>query len=447
MHWDYDMILGTDLLRKLGIVVDFRAARAYRNSGAEEMPLVLIDQEIDPRKPGIRVELCERTIVRAKTRRLVKVRLVADEDLSGQEGVLHPYHSIGGKRQVLSPRAVARVRDGNCITAIGSNLSNQDVSLAKQTFLGTWHAAKLEDPETAEAAAMRGEAELVVCTFEEEPEDPIARERYLASLAAERAERDARRARLRERIDLDYIRDPRQQERLLDLLEEFYVLFEETEQLGRTDKVYATVDTGSAAPIRTRPHRLSKAERDVVTKEVKKLLDLGLIRPSSSPWAAPVVLVPKKEPDTWRFTIDYRRLNSLLEDSASAFPMPRVDELLDCFAGSAYFSECDARHGYHQLPLRTEADMARTAFVTHDGLYEWVVLPQGLKTAPAIFSQLMSLVLAGLNWVICACFLDDIGVFSKTFDEHLVHLRQVFERLRDAKLQLSAVKEVQICVE
>jgi hypothetical protein len=63
--------------------------------------------------------------------------------------------------------------------------------------------------------------------------------------------------------------------------------------------------------------------------------------------------------------------------------------------------------------------MARTAFVTHDGLYEWVVLPQGLKTASAIFSQLMSLVLAGLNWVICACFLDDIGVFSKTFDEHL----------------------------
>jgi hypothetical protein len=263
--------------------------------------------------------------VRAKTHRLVKVRLVSDEDLSGQEGVLHPYHSLGGKRQVLSPRAVARVREGNRITAIVSNLSNQDVSLAKQTFLGTWHAAKLEDPETAEAAAMRGEAELVVCTFEEEPEDPIARERYIASLAAERAERDARRAKLRERIDLEYIRDPREQERLLDLLEQFYVLFEETEQLGRTDKLHATVDTGSAAPIRTRPHRLSKAERDVVAKEVKKLLDLGLIRPSSSPWAAPVVLVPKKEPDTWRFTIDYRRLNSLLEDSASAFPMPRVD--------------------------------------------------------------------------------------------------------------------------
>ena len=126
------------------------------------------------------------------------------------------------------------------------------------------------------------------------------------------------------------------------------------------------------------------------------MLDKDIIQPSVSPWASPVVLVPKKD-GTLRFCVDYRQLNSIT--SKDAYPLPRIDETLDTLAGSVWFTTLDLISGYWQVEVKPE-DCEKTAFCTKDGLFEFKVMPFGLCNAPATFQRLMDLVLAGSVWSI-----------------------------------------------
>ena len=171
--------------------------------------------------------------------------------------------------------------------------------------------------------------------------------------------------------------------------------------------------------------------------QVQQMLANNVIRPSNSPWASPVVMVRKKD-GSLRFCVDFRQLNAATVKDAH--PLPRIDDLLDTLHGARWFSTLDLKSGYWQVPI-TESDKAKTAFRTSSGqLYEFNQVPFGLCNAPATFSRLMDRVLAGLHWETCLFYLDDIIVFSSTWEEHLARLRQVFERLRHAKLKLGADK-------
>ena len=167
------------------------------------------------------------------------------------------------------------------------------------------------------------------------------------------------------------------------------------------------------------------------------MLYSNVIRPSNSPWASPVVMVRKKD-GSLRFCVDFRQLNAATVKDAH--PLPRIDDLLDALHGAKWFSTLDLKSGYWQVPI-TEQDKAKTAFRTSSGqLFEFNQVPFGLCNAPATFSHLMDRVLAGLHWETCLFYLDDIIVFSSTWEEHLARLREVFERLRHAKLKLGAAK-------
>ena len=148
----------------------------------------------------------------------------------------------------------------------------------------------------------------------------------------------------------------------------------------------------------------------------------GAVRPLYSPWASPVVLVRKKDGNWW-FCIDYRHLNSVT--TKDVYPLPRIEDALSCLEGSQYFSIIDLQFGYWQVEVREE-DRAKTAFITADGLLEFKVMPFGLSNAPSTFQHMMDVMLAGLKWKCCLIYLDDILVFAKTFDEHLLRLGKSF---------------------
>lgn len=169
---------------------------------------------------------------------------------------------------------------------------------------------------------------------------------------------------------------------------------------------------------------------------VESMQEQGVIQPSCSPWASPVVLVPKKD-GTLRFCVDYRRLNAVTKKDV--YPLPRVEDLLSSLGGAKYFTSLDLASGYWQVELDDDARQ-KSAFTTYNGLYEFVRMPFGLCNAPATFQRLMQKVLVGLEWKSCFVYLDDILIASSSLGEHLQHLREVFARLRSANLRLKPKK-------
>jgi hypothetical protein len=197
----------------------------------------------------------------------------------------------------------------------------------------------------------------------------------------------------------------------------------------------ATIQT-DCGPIRQKPYRLPFAKRQCVEQAVQEMLDDGVIRPSDSPWASPVVLVPKKD-GTTRFCVDYRKLNA--HTRKDAHPLPHIQDIFDQLGGATIFSTLDLKSGYWQIPM-AEKDVGKTAFTCHLGLFEFVRMPFGLTNAPAIFQRAMTKALQGLVGKICMVYIDDIVVYSKTPQEHAKHLTQIFERLRQVGLQLKPSK-------
>lgn len=206
--------------------------------------------------------------------------------------------------------------------------------------------------------------------------------------------------------------------------------------LGRTGEVQHTIDTGDAPPIRLRPYRTSPGQREEIDTQITDMLSQNIIQESVSPWAAPVVLVKKKD-GTTRFCVDYRKLNEITKKDS--YPLPRIDDTLDALQGSQIFSTLDLRSGYWQIELHPTAK-EKSAFITHKGLYEFTVLPFGLCNLPSTFQRLMEHVLRGLNWKTCLIYIDDIIIYSQSFEEHLQHLEDVFLRLRQANVKLKPSK-------
>ena len=163
---------------------------------------------------------------------------------------------------------------------------------------------------------------------------------------------------------------------------------------------------------------------------MQELLDKGFIRPSASPWGAPVLFVKKKD-GTLRLCIDYRQLNQVTVKNK--YPLPRIDDLFDQLQGALVFSKIDLRTGYHQLKIKKE-DIPKTVFRTRYGHYEFTVMPFGLTNAPAAFMDLMNGVFKEFLDQSVIVFIDDILVYSKNPKEHEVHLIEVLRTLREHAL-------------
>eukprot|EP00762_Andalucia_godoyi_P008723 ANDGO_04722.mRNA.1 Retrovirus-related Pol polyprotein from transposon 17.6 len=225
-------------------------------------------------------------------------------------------------------------------------------------------------------------------------------------------------------------------EDLVGLCNEFADLFDDMSSKS-ADVIPMTITLKeNASPRAVPPRRLSPENQEVVARQLQDLLQKGIIRPSNSPYASPIVLVRKDGKDP-RLCVDYTQINSCTVDLK--YPLQNAKELLDRMAGKKIFASLDLKSGFHQMPL-DEKSIPLTSFATSHGLFEYTRVPFGLKNAPPFFQRAMNNVLAGLVGNGCEVFIDDIAVYGKDNVEFLRNLRAVFERLRAHNLKLKRAK-------
>ena len=232
---------------------------------------------------------------------------------------------------------------------------------------------------------------------------------------------------------------------LASLLNQYQEIFSCNDQdIGRTRLEVHCIPTGNAAPIRLPPRRAPMHLRGDIEEQIQAMLHQGIVEECSSPWAAPLVIVKKKDGSN-RICVDYRALNQVTEKDGH--PLPRIEDSLDAVAGATIYSTLDMTSGYHQVEV-AEQDRDKTAFVDGRGHHlRYVTMPFGLCNAPATFQRLMEKVLQGLVWDFVVVYLDDVVVFSKTIDDHMTHLQAVFERFKTHNLKLKPRKCALFCTQ
>ena len=221
--------------------------------------------------------------------------------------------------------------------------------------------------------------------------------------------------------------------------------------IGRTQLIEMEIDTGNSVPLAQSPYMLPLKHYDWVRNEIETLEKAGVIERSLSPWASPVIVVPKKsapdEPPHRRLCVDYQKVNALQQEikrtdkgtgCLSLYPLPKIDEMFSKLRGAAVFSTIDLRSGYYHIGLTRES-RAKSAFVVPMGKWQFKHTPFGLSQAPAYFQLLIDKVLMGCGEFAMG-YLDDIIIFSKNKEDHLHHLEEIFSRLQHFGLKMKHEK-------
>ena len=203
---------------------------------------------------------------------------------------------------------------------------------------------------------------------------------------------------------------------------------------NKTNLIVHDVDVGDATPVKQHPYRVNPEKLEVLRSEIKYMLDNDIIEPSSSNWSSPCVLIPKPD-KTFRFCTDYRKVNTFTK--SDSFPIPRIDDLIDRIGDATYITKIDLLSGYWQVPLSDRAKEI-SAFVTPDGLYQYKVMPFGMKNAPATFQRMINNLIADQEN--CNAYIDDVIIYSKDFLHHVKQLRSLFEKLSKANLTVNLNK-------
>jgi len=347
-----------------------------------------------------------------------------------------PFGMEEGKQYVFEPaldnhglKSTTFLIDKDCPCILIKNDTEEKQTISPCMPIGTVAAVEWvtqEEPEVIEAPFQRLKTSEEVDGKEELELPPIY------------TEEEAEKLELPFGVTEDQIHGtPEEKQRLIKLLKQNRDNFVDQDGiLGRTNLAEHTVDTGSAKPIAQRPYRYSPAMISKMKLEIDKMLKIGAIEPSTSAWSSPVVMAQKKNGEV-RFCIDFRAINRLTE--RDVYPMPHVDDLLAKLQKARRFSLGDAFSGFWQFVLN-EADRAKTAFRTPFGLFQFVVMPFGLKNATATFQRGMENMLRDILYLYVMVYVDDLLVFSQCFEVHLDHLQTFFNRLRKANLKLKGSK-------
>ena len=235
---------------------------------------------------------------------------------------------------------------------------------------------------------------------------------------------------------IQHIKDDEQQEKVKHALIQYAKLFDTSKPTIAVTLKSHEINTLNHPPPTSKPYYTTPAKQEAMYKIVQELLSSGLVRPSFSQYSAPALLVPKHD-GSWRMVVDYKKLNNItIKDN---HPLPNMEQAIQILGGGYnFFSKFDLKSGFWQIPIKEE-DKHKTAFVTPDGLFEWNVLPQGLKNSPPSFQRVMVDILSSCR-PFTLIYIDDIVIYSKSFQEHLNHVNQVFSILYKHNFQLNPPK-------
>ena len=422
------MILGRDWIQKNNVDINFSTHRIYLHNGLTSIPLLPA-----PHTESFVMCLSHSIVIPPFHQKFV----LGYVPIKSLDDVLFiPNLALQHTRLVLLPHAILHIRDHRGIICITNNTRHSKM-IPRNTPLG------LISPSTAES-------DLNIIQHTPINSHHFSSEQSILFLCTHCHVRFSSETTLYEHLVtccnkdstcttniisklVEPISDPIQRMKVYLVLHQYQQLFDDSCLKGIHCAPQYAINTGSHAPLAEHPRRTSYRNQQIITTEVKKMLANGIISSSTSPWASPVVIVKKRDGSP-RFCIDFRRVNSITQKDV--YPLPRIDDVIERLNGSTIFSKLDLRSGYFQVPL-AEGERDKTAFITNDGLWHFNRLPQGLKNSPAVFQRLMNQTLGTLRWDVCLAYLDDIIVYSNSFDQHLIDVNKVCHALHSSNFKLN----------
>ena len=391
----FNLLLGTDLMLQAGVKIDF--SRLLTKIGLQEVNISIGQAREIVGPPSTSSYLLHDVEIPARCEIVIPAGLTGWRE--NDTGLIEPLLSKQNEHGALTARALVTVNNDGQVPLKLINPLDEPIKMYSGPHVATIESYR--DSETDASGPVLGK------------------------------QSDPNKFNFNENVTAN------ERETLFALSNEYRDVFLEDDfDLGHASNFSHRISRGNHQPIRQRPYRTPETVNNVIDEQVNKMLKHKTIQPSQSPWSSNVVIVRKKDGKP-RFCIDYRKLNSITKKDV--YPLPRISEVLDSLGNAKYFSTMDLASGYWQVPLEEE-NREKTAFIKKRGLFEFLVLPISLVNSPPQFQRMMDIVLSGLQWENCLVYLDDVIVYSRTFEDHLKHLTVVFDRLRNEGLKLKPRK-------
>ena len=442
-----EMLLGCDIIDEKDITLNTKCGLQLNNEWID------CDVSRKAEKKSIQVTIKRSVTIPANTEFVITAKSEGNESIGSRYGILEPVTE--DKRSIIVARTLVDP-GGRGIPVRILNMSNSPVKLKKGYLIGEISSidAMLETVDIEESDQVGQEHPFCrrqkmgqSCT----PADLQVKPPVIQSLFGS-SESVKNGSHLGEEVNLprvpDHLKelyeksctnleDKSQKQKLAEILIKHQDAFATNKtDIGTCSLIKHQINTGGAAPDRQPLRRTPQGFEGEDLKNLEDQIESGLVVPSKSAWASPVVLVRKKD-NSVRWCIDYRRLNDCTVKDA--YPLPRIDMCLDCLSEAKLFSTCDLQSGYWQIEM-DEKDRHKTAFITKYGLYEYTKMPFGVCNGPSTFQRCMELVFRGMQWKVLLIYLDDIIIYSSNYENHLESLDEVLKRLKNVGLKLKPSK-------
>ncbi len=402
-------ILGQDWIRKYSVDI-FQSSKLIVIHTARTSATISMDHDID--KHSFDLKLANTIILKPQHETIVRLKSPIS---CSPNVVFHPNRNIQHQKLIAIPNALLSIRDYATYITI-TNPTNKICRIPIHTNIGSFNVQSSDIRCYTINSCLNNDHR---SSNEQQPEvqkhDPL--ETVFDQL-------------------LDHIQNPNEKFEIHQLLIKYKKIFDTSTPSIAKVSAPPMINTGLNLPVHARVYRTDPIKQQHISTIITDMLKSEQIDKSYASWSSPVILIKKKD-GSYRFVIDYRQLNNITE--RDSYPLPRIEETLNRLNGNNYFSKLDLKTGYHQIPIHP-SDKQKTTFVTYNGIFHFNVMPQGLKNAPSSFQRIMYELLVNTRWDFCLVYIDDVIIFSKTFNQHVAHLNEIFSILYKANLQLNPQK-------